>query len=184
MNTKHFILFTFLLLFVTPLSSQNMSREIGIRFSGLDDFDFIYKKSADGLKYKRYRIAASSLSLAIVEDTRLSFNVSYARGIEKRKNVTNQLKFIHGWEPGVYLSLAYSEDFTSGTIGIFLGYVLGFQYDFSDKFYVNIETIPTLALSTNYTDEDFGEDVLINAGFNSREAALTLAYKFSSPARK
>lgn len=85
MNTKHFILFTFLLLFVTPLSSQNMSREIGIRFSGLDDFDFIYKKSADGLKYKRYRIAASSLSLALVEDTRFSFNVSYARGIEKGK---------------------------------------------------------------------------------------------------
>ncbi len=184
MNTKHFILFTFLLLFVTPLSSQNMSREIGIRFSGLDDFDFIYKKSADGLKYKRYRIAASSLSLAIVEDTRLSFNVSYARGIEKRKSVTDQLKFIYGWEPGINFSLAYANESALGTVGIYLGYVLGFQYDFSDKFYINLETIPTLALSTNYTDEDFGEDVLINAGFNSSSAALTLAYKFSSPARK
>jgi hypothetical protein len=184
MNTKHFILFTFLLLFDTPLSSQNMSREIGIRFSGLNDFGFIYKKSADGLKYKRYRLATSNLGIRLNDETRINFYLSYARGIEKRKNVTNQLKFIHGWEPGVNLSLVYSEDLTFGTIGIFLGYVLGFQYDFSDKFYVNIEAIPSLALTTNYSDEDFSEDVLINAGFNSSAAALTLAYKFSSPARK
>ena len=137
MNTKHFILFTFLLLFVTPLSSQNMSREIGIRFSGLDDFDFIYKKSADGMKYKRYRIAATNISVAMVDDTRFSFIFNFARGIEKRKSVNDQLKFIYGWEPGINFSLAYANESALGTVGIYLGYVLGFQYDFSDKFYVS-----------------------------------------------
>jgi hypothetical protein len=165
-------------------SAQDMSRELGLRFSGVQDIDFMYKKSEDGMKYKRYRVAASNVRLLISEGTDFGFEINLAAGVEKRQNIADKLKFIHGWEPGFNFSLVNSDGSTGGDIGVFLGYVLGFQYDFSDKFYVSLETIPTLSVSTFYEDEIFADVIDVNAGFNSNAVAVTLAYKFSSPKRK
>ena len=37
-------------------SEQNFKKEIGIRLSGFDDFDFIYKKQKAENEYKRVRL--------------------------------------------------------------------------------------------------------------------------------
>ncbi|MEM9687521.1 MAG: hypothetical protein AAF934_11455, partial [Bacteroidota bacterium] len=59
-----------------------------------------------------------------------------------------------------------------------LGYVLGFQYNFSESFYLNLETIPSLR-GILYVDNDGVRDPLVlNVGFNSNAIALTLAYRF------
>ena len=184
MNNKFSFIFLMLCFFTFQASAQDMSRELGLRFANIQDIDFIYKKSEDGMKYKRYRVAASNVSLQISEGTDFGFEINLAAGVEKRKNVVDKLKFIHGWEPGINFGLVNRDGSTGGNIGVFLGYVLGFQYDFSDKFYVSLETIPTLSVSTFYEDEIFADDININAGFNSNAVALTLAYKFSSPKRK
>ena len=59
-----------------------------------------------------------------------------------------------------------------------IGYVLGFQYDISEIFYVNIESIPTLSGSFIIDNDGFNDNYAINAGFNSNAIALSLVYKF------
>lgn len=184
MNHKFPFIFLMLCFFTFQASAQDMSRELGIRFSGLENFDFIYKKSMDGMKYKRYRLAATNIRANINEDTQFSFNLAFAAGVEKRKNIANNLKFIHGWEPGIGLSVVAVDDDLLGNINVSLGYVLGFQYDVSDKFYINVEAIPALSVATDFEGEIFAENTIIGAGFNTNSVALTLAYKFSSPKRK
>ena len=48
-----------LLLLHASLSAQSATRELGIRLTGLQDFDFIYKRSKAPDRYVRYRVALS-----------------------------------------------------------------------------------------------------------------------------
>jgi hypothetical protein len=174
-----FVLFS--LYFSPSLQAQERNHELGIRLSGLQDFDFIYKKSDNGTKFKRYRLAVANVGAFMAEINDLRFDMAYAQGVEKRRNIGKKVQFIHGWEPGFYVSLnAIGDDF-GGNAGIFLGYVLGFQYNVSDNFYLNVETIPSLTVGGVFKDSDDDSGLLVNAGFNSNAVALTLAYTFTAP---
>lgn len=155
------------------------NRELGIRLTGLEDFDFVYKKENRIDQYYRHRLGLFNIGFNDLGDERLwDFGLGYAFGIENRKAINKKLKFIHGFEPRVRFSYATNTFRSKGwNFQLGLGYILGFQYDFADSFYVNIETIPALTYSRsspngNKTINSF------NAGFSSNVVALTLAYRF------
>ncbi|MEM6644561.1 MAG: hypothetical protein AAF616_16400 [Bacteroidota bacterium] len=146
--------------------------------SGVDNFDFIYKKEKAPNKYSRIRLGFANISFASVADDNVA-NVALgiALGSEKRKAINEKLNFYQGPEPFANISLSVVGD----DDGIFsaqagLGYVLGFQYNFSDEFYVSAETIPSLGL--NFTSGEFTDPTIgIFAGFNSNAVAVTVAYR-------
>jgi len=58
-----------------------------------------------------------------------------------------------------------------------VGYVLGFQLDFSKKYCLSAELIPTIGGTIamfNYSDDQ----LLLDAGVSSNATALSLMYRF------
>ena len=156
------------------VSSQEQNHEIGIRLSGINEFDFIYKKQKKPNKYIRYRLISTDIRFRKIEDgNRISFATGLAIGKEKRNKISDRLSFIHGLEPSLYFSLNKTDEETQTNYRPSIGYVLGFQYQIK-TFYVNVEAIP--ALSANYRSGVEGFD--LNAGFNTNGVALTIAYQF------
>lgn len=184
MNMKNGFLYVLLFFFfwVSSGNSQDRNHELGIRLTDITDFGFIYKKSDDGVKFKRYRVALANLNLAFNDDVDVAVGLeaSFARGIEKRKNIAKNLQFIYGWEPGIYMNFQLVDEGFDTGFGGFLGYVLGFQYNFSPQFYVNIETIPSFSVIGRIDDND-NFSFNTNIGFNSNAIALTMAYAFTTP---
>lgn len=179
---KWFLFLVLVFLHVLPsLQAQERQHELGLRLSGLQDFDFIYKKSDNGIKFKRYRLAVGDVYLVLRESNQMNFNLAYAQGIEKRKNIGKNVQFIHGWEPGLYVSLNSQGDNFNGTAGVFIGYVLGFQINIGEHFYVNLEAIPSLRVADLFSDNDDDTGLVVNAGFDSNAVALTLSYTFTAP---
>ena len=179
---KWFLFLVLVFLYVLPsLQAQDRKHELGIRLSGLQSFDFIYKKSDNATKFKRYRLAVADMGAFLAESNEISMFLSYAQGLEKRKNIGKNVQFIHGWEPGFSVGFRSIGDDLTGNASIFMGYVLGFQYTFSENFYVNVETIPSLTVGGVFTDNDDDSGLFVNAGFNSSAVALTLAYTFTAP---
>lgn len=197
-NKKHYIMKTlknYLLLFAffitaggTQLFAQDLiNREVGIRLSSFNDFDFIYKKETATNKFTRYRFAFTNLNFdnGILQDN-FNIGIGAAIGIEKRKPITDKFTFFHGFEPS--LSLSYGR--VSGTdpfddrsllrINPSIGYVLGVQVQLSKAFSVNVETIPSVSSSLQFQDGDFDKNYQINAGFNSNAVAVTAVYAFQS----
>ncbi len=98
-----------------------------------------------------------------------------AIGKEKRSGIADRLDFIRGPEPFLSISLSATDDDFFVAITPSFGYVLGFQYDVSEKFYLSIETIPSVSLTYG---NGASQLVRFNAGFNSNAVALTGAYRF------
>ncbi len=153
-------------------NSTAQTHEIGVRLNSFEDFDFIYKKERNENSYMRYRVASLQAGLidAGSNGGTLTLNLNFALGWEKRKDIAEKLQFIHGWEP--FVQLAFISE--SSTVGAGIGYVLGFQYNFSESFYLNLETIPSLR--TVVVRESASSLI---ADFNSNAIALTLAYRFN-----
>lgn len=155
--------------------------ELGLRFSGFDDFNLFYKKALDESSVRRYRII---LGLASYNSNRkdVDINLGFAVGKEKRKMIAENLYFLHGIE----FSLSLSHSNAEATVGdrnkqLFImprvGYVLGFQLDFSKKYCLSAELIPTIGGTIamfNYSDDQ----LLLDAGVSSNATALSLMYRF------
>lgn len=161
------------------IAQETPTRELGIRLSGLEDFDFVYKKENRIDQYYRHRLGLVNVGVTGNSNSSIwNIGLGYAFGIENRKTLNQKLKFIHGIEPRVsftYSSAGNQQNSWGYQIG--LGYVLGFQYDFAESFYVNIETIPALTFQHQTRDDD-STNYGFNAGFSSNAVALTLAYRF------
>ena len=171
-------LLVFLTAFTTGTSAQETTRirELGLRLTGTDNFGFIYKKRLDDGSYRRYRFFSGQLDFANIDGNSIAnFNAGVAIGKEKRIDVADRLDFIRGPEPFLSISVQGTDDIFLAMITPGFGYVLGFQYDFSDKFYLNIETIPSVSLTYGNGD---AQVVRFNAGFNSNAVAVTAAYRF------
>ncbi|MBY5957474.1 hypothetical protein KUV50_04955 [Membranicola marinus] len=155
------------------------NRELGIRLTGLEDFDFVYKKENRIDQYYRHRLGLVNVGVTGNSNSSTwNLGLGYAFGIENRRAINEKLKFIHGLEPRV--SFAYGSvgnQVNTWAYQIGLGYVLGFQYDFAESFYVNIETIPALTFRQEKRNDD-QTNYSFNAGFSSNAVALTLAYRF------
>lgn len=166
--------------FIGLTFSQEKSHELGVRFNSFQDFDFIYKVQKDPNKWIRCRLAFTNLGYQKINTDTGAFNfgLGLAIGAEKRKPINGKLSFIHGWEPFLTVGLNTVHDFTNASFQPGIGYVLGFQYDISESFYLNIETTPSIYTTVNINNNDLSDNFNLNAGFNSNALALTVAYRF------
>lgn len=158
-------------------SEQNFKKEIGIRLSGFDDFDFIYKKQKAENEYKRVRLISSNFYLSDFEDINHSLSLGLTIGKEKRKALNEDLSIYKGWEViGRFQSLHSNDDLT---LFFFpgIGLVLGFQFNLNKNFLVNLETIPRLT-STIQHNSAITKLSNLNLGFDSNDIALGLMYRF------
>lgn len=152
-------------------TDQGLKKEIGIRMTGVSDFDFMYKKQKSENKYTRLRLLSASLSTGSFSS---SLSAGFACGKEKRKLIAKDFYLIKGWEFMGSTSISGSTTLSS-SIGV--GYVLGFQYNINEKFIVNLETIPSLITSATFTENDFVSwDV--DLGFSSSSVGLGIMYRF------
>jgi len=185
MKMRIYALVLFLIALNSAVFAQNSRgpEEIGLRFSSVENFDFIYKKELATDVYRRVRFLTANLQFSTVnERTFVNFNVGAAIGKEKRVRLTEKLKFHHGWEPGLFIGVSNFQDNnffgrTNITINPFIGYVLGFQLAVSNRFVLGIETIPTANILLN-TAQVGGNSFQFSAGFNSNIIALTGVYRF------
>ena len=178
-----------LCLFIITLSSLELKaqREIGLSLNGFSDFGLVYKVKKSENKYLRYQFAYLESALQ-GRDNRLgvALNIGFSAGIEKRRLITEDIEFIHGFMPGIGIAGSYngvtngSSAVSSGSLFITptLGYVLGCLYHISDRFYIGLEVLPavngSIALSTNNSVAySFGTN------FNIDNVGLSAVYKFS-----
>jgi len=161
--------------------AQSGYREVGTRFNSFDNFGVIYKKERAENSLTRYNLAV--LNLGLTEGSRFdgySFGAQFGMGWEKRKQIEEKLKFIHGFSPAISFNSSKLTNFdnenSSTTISLELGYILGLQYDISENLYVNVEVVPGLRVSnSSQFDGDFWT---FNLGGGTQNAAITLAYRF------
>ena len=171
---KQISILIMLLLFIGCSSVTAQTHELGLRLNSLEDFNFIYKKEKNEATFVRYRF--TNLQTLFSADLS-NISMGFAIGWEKRKDVTEKLQFVHGWEPVAslqYTSAGEGTDTINTRVGV--GYVLGFQYNFSESFYLNMEAIPTLSTLLVGFGNEF--DLFTNFGFNTNAVALTAAYRF------
>ncbi len=150
------------------------SREAGIRFSGLSNFDFMYKHPSKAGNFHRWRLASVNASaLSRTNSTELNFGLGLAYGYEKRKYLADHTYFIHGWEPAIFGDFRSNGQFVSFQ----LAYVLGLQYNFHQRFYINLELAPSIGINGNFLA---GNDPVYIAGLNldSRFVSLSLIHQF------
>ncbi|MEL6253852.1 MAG: hypothetical protein AAFR87_17725 [Bacteroidota bacterium] len=180
MNVHNYLpktIFSFLLLICFALNSHGQTKELGIRMTGLQNFDFIYKKEKAPNKFSRIRLGLANISFANINDENVAnLALGIAMGSERRKAINEKLNFYQGPEPFANLALNVVADNTLFTVQGGLGYVLGFQYNFSEVFYVSAETIPSVGVTFS-SGENLDPSLGISAGFNSNAVALTLAYR-------
>ena len=156
------------------LGAKAQSHEAGIRFSSLSNFDFIYKKQSAAGNFHRFRIAAvnaSALSRTTGTDVNLGFGIAY--GYEKRKSLADKTFFIHGFEPALLADFRPNGQ----NLSFQLGYVLGLQYNFHPRFYINLEVVPSLGFTGSFLN---GNDPVYITGLNvdSRFVSLSLVHQF------
>ncbi len=176
------ILFSLLFIISFSLQAQDdTDREIGIRFANFTNFGLIYKKKKAENKYRRFRLANAGLGFNANQGQQaFTLNTGVAVGIEKRKELSKRFHFITGTEFLGNLNVALNQNNANVNITTGVGFVLGFQYAIKDRFYINLETIPSVNVLFGFDENGFQENLKVNAGFNSNAAALSLVYQFKS----
>ncbi|PHN01327.1 hypothetical protein CRP01_37850 [Flavilitoribacter nigricans DSM 23189 = NBRC 102662] len=176
------------MLFSSLLNAQTDTREIGLRFGGLQYFDFIYKKQRTANGFQRIRLTVAALSFDQYDDyNHFATNLGIAIGREKRKGLAENLYWVHGWEPRIRVMYNLRTDTSDGvdpndywnlSVQPAIGYVLGFQYNFSERFYVSLEGIPSLGVNLNFDDRNGLDNFGLGGNFSFSGVAITLAYSF------
>jgi len=182
--------FLYLLLFLTSahiLNSQTVDtneplfRELGLRFSGLNDFNIFYKKAKMPDKIIRHRFIVSRLSYSSTRKD-ADLTLGYAVGKEKRKPIADKLSIIYGPEYSMTLAYSNSDGVGGDRIGQLnlnpaIGYILGFQYDFSEQFCLAVEVIPAVGGTFSifsYDENQFN----VFADLSTNRTALSAMYRF------
>lgn len=187
LNNKAF--FPTLILFCTlflslHISGHSQNQEMGLRLANLQNFDFIYKKERRENRFIRYRVAFAGFGVNL-QNNRESVNgqLGLAIGFENRRPINDDLFFIHGIEPYLGFSVASNRNITNWVINPSLGYVIGFLYNVSDEFSINLETIPSVNFGASLRNN--GENIYTGTvGFNSNAIAVTFAYRFKNKGDK
>ncbi len=177
---------TILAIHSTSLSAQsedNHKYEVGLRFSGINfsgfnSFSAIYKKRLDNGKFRRISGTFGGLSFSKNADkSTFGFNASLSIGSEKRREMSKKTSFYSGPVFSVGTGFSKTEDIKpSWNLEPSLGAVIGLQYDFSDDWAINLETIPSASVSVR---KQPGSDVAINTsvGFSSN-VVMSIMHKF------
>ena len=171
-----------LLLSSLNLCGQN-THEIGVRFSGLNDFNFLYKKGKSENKFTRYRLGVANFQFAKNDSDSKATNMSLAFGIgfERRKKIVDQLFFIHGFEPSLQVNYHRANGNNTYQFTPRIGYILGIQKDFSNNLSLSLETIPSIAASfnrNNSSNDNHSNNYSIQGGFSTNLLSIGLTYRF------
>lgn len=158
-------------------TEKKNQKEVGIRFQGLNYFDFVYKKQKDENKFSRLRLASTRLSISEFENFNSNFSLGVIYGRENRKSIKNNFQFIRGWEIIGKINSPFNKDKFLMTLTPGIGLVLGFQYDFNERFLINIEATPSLTTDITYYSKDI-EFSNLQFNLNTNNVALGLLYKF------
>lgn len=150
----------------------------GLNFDGFNAFSAIYKKKLDNGKFRR--ISGTFGGINFGQEFRrfnFSFNAGLSIGSEKRKQMGKRTMFYTGPVFSVSTSFNKVESFEPNwSLQPSLGAVLGVQYDFSEYWAINLETIPSGAITLRqFSGSDVG--VSLNGGFTSN-VVLSLMHKF------
>ncbi|MFK8045922.1 MAG: hypothetical protein AB8B72_10540 [Crocinitomicaceae bacterium] len=160
---------------ISHLSQAQDYREIGIRTFSFNSATFLFKKEKELGKFRRYSAFLSSQStfgLLTTSQTRFGGSI----GFEKRKELTEKVDFIRGFNPGFTFRIAASNGGVYPELGFSLGYIVGFQYHINKSFAVGAEMVPAFALGIQAIDNDY---LLTNSINISQNAGLFFVYKFN-----
>ncbi|MEM6380066.1 MAG: hypothetical protein AAF705_17870, partial [Bacteroidota bacterium] len=157
------------------------THEIGLRTSNLEDFSLIYKKQKRPNQFIRYRLLFASASYQERMDQNLfRGNIGIAIGKENRKNISERFQFLHGFEPAISISSFNQTSNNAFNLNLNLGYVIGFQYEFAEHFYFNVETIPRLSLAFTFRENNIEDAFSANAQLNSTVLTVGLIHQFQT----
>lgn len=154
------------------------TNELGIRLNSFDNFGFIYKHGQSPDKLVRYRLAFANLRFQNLQNrSAITASCAFAIGWESRSDITEKLQFVRGPEPSVSVGYSTSQDINNLALSVAFGYVLGFQYNFSESFYLAIETIPSI--SSDFSSSNVQFDLSrVSLGFDSNAIALSAVHRF------
>lgn len=199
--------FNFLAVFLFLLSTmaysqdqKDLLKEVGIQFSDLDNFGLAFKKP---LKNGKYLVMDGSLRIGYLsrqnnedpEQSLTNFYSAFSINLEKRVLIGDKIYFVHG--AGLGLDFGYDAIGRSdliidsqrntvlrATLNPF--YKIGFQYHFSETFYIEASIKPGFRLS--YIQNVFRQEgeaerreqetIDVKASFNPQFARLGLFYRF------
>lgn len=183
-----FTFFAISLAFFTTSSlsaqSDRPHREVGLQFSSFDfdgggGFSAFYKKQKKENVYRRIRLLFGNISVgATEEDFTFNFVAGVNIGREKRKSLDSKLEFYQGPEFSLRLAIAsVIDDDVRALLTPGFGWVFGLQHSLNERWAVNLETVPSLAISTNING-DAGPDALAIDARVSNTVSLGLVRKF------
>lgn len=165
------------------LMAQDVQREIGIRANTFEDFSAVYKWQKAENKYGRLTAAILDLGLETGSNTD-SYNagIGVTLGNENRRSLADRTDFLHGLQYVVQATYSDTPNQTNfvGVAGI--SYLIGVQYQASDRFNVGIEFLPSLLV--RYSDNNNSERWSIDANASFANAALFATYRFSSAGKQ
>lgn len=155
-------------------------RELGLRFSGFDDFNVFYKKHLDAAKVARHRFLQTRIDYnKNSKDWDMSFGYAYGR--ENYKPISQDFNLYHGLEGSFFFDYSNSEGSidrnTSLRLVPAISYVIGVQIEFSERFNLSLEVLPALVGSMTYREGELST-YQVGLGFNSNSTALSLMYRF------
>jgi len=163
---------------VTP---EENSRELGLRFSGLDDFNIFYKKHLQNGRVARHRFLQSNIDYNS-NNKDWDLGLGYAYGQERYKEIADDFFFFHGMEGRIFVAYSNSTNTSSQKnkslrLVPALGYVMGFQLALSDRFSLSLEIIPSIGGNVNYRNGEVSTYQL-QAQLNSNTTGISLMYRF------
>lgn len=168
--------------FVYAQSSDmdHKQHELGVRFTGFDDFNVFFKKQKAQNKFVRHRFAIGSFSFNSNSDNKRA-QLAYAFGFETRKAIRRDAQFMTGPELSFNFRLDSTTDSNSTvrrqtSIIPSFGWLLGIMIEPTDRLTIGLEVIPSLEfiyVNSTYADNSYS----INVGLNSNATALSLMYK-------
>ena len=133
--------------------------ELGVRFTGFDDFNVFFKKQRTQDKFIRHRFAIGSFSLNSNSDNKRG-QLAYAFGFEKRRSIRSGTKFMTG--PEFSFNFQYNSTTVNSTtrrstsfIPSF-GWLFGVMIEPTERLTIGLELIPSIDLvyvTSNYTDD-------------------------------
>lgn len=187
---KHRNVFLVCVFFLLSLSISNAQQdnnqlslhkhEIGLQFTGFDDFNVMYKVSKKPNIYRRHRFLSTRISYNS-NSKEYGGSFGYAFGIEKRRNLKDNLKLLTG--PEFILVTSYRnfdnrsvDRNTQLDINPAIGFIIGLQLDVSDRVTIAAELIPRI--SATISRLSLGDNLFrLEAGINSNATALTVMYR-------
>ena len=172
-----------IILIILPLtciiSQENFdNQEVGVRLNSLNNYDLIYKNQISENKYLRLRTVDVNFSVSSREfgSKQYRMGAGVAIGIERRKALTDQFDLIIGYEAIAGLNYFKSGDNSTGNYRFGAGFVIGFNYKFTDRINFGVETIPSVIHNRNFGDSQRISST--NIGFNSSDVNLLATYRF------